>query len=171
MDFIISILNLEYEQYCSLADIISYLDKKRASMQIREMDYKELYEIYELIKQLHQELSYESFEDLMYDMRHVDYKMFGLFERGELLCFAGGTLQTTLLHKRHLCVYDFVTDEKWRFLGYGKAMLLFLEDYAKTAMCENLLLDAAFEHEDAQKFYEKKSFKKESFCFVKPLLR
>lgn len=138
-------------------------------MQIREMDLKELYEIYEVVKQLRNELSYKAFEDIVYDMRHMEYKMFGILERGELITFAGVAVQTNLYHKRHLYVFDLVTDEKMRFLGYGKMMLSFLEDYAKTAMCENLVLSSGFSREDAHKFYEKNSFKKTSYLFVKSL--
>jgi len=138
-------------------------------MQIREMDLKELYEIYGLVKQLREELSYEVFEDLIYDMRHMEYKMFGLLERGELISYAGVAVQTNLYHKRHLYVFDFVTDEKQRFLGHGKMLLAFLEDYAKTAMCENVVLSSGFAREDAHKFYEKNSFIKSSYVFVKSL--
>ena len=138
-------------------------------MQIREMNLKELYEIYQLVKQLHQEISYESFENLIYDMRHMEYKMFGLLERGELISFAGVCVQTTLAHKRHLYVFDFVTDEQWRFMGYAKLLLNFLEDYAKAAMCQSVLLNAMPQNEDTVKFFEKKSFTKEASFFVKHL--
>jgi len=138
-------------------------------MQIREMDLKELYEVYEVVKQLRHELSYEDFEDLIYDMRHMDYKMFGLLERGKLISFAGVSIQTNLYHKRHLYIFDFVTDEPSRFLGYGKLMLEFLQDYAKTAMCENLVLSSAFYRNDTHKFYQRNGFSKRSYVFLKSL--
>jgi GNAT superfamily N-acetyltransferase len=138
-------------------------------MQIREMNLKELYEIYELVKQIHKDLSYESFEDLIYEMQRMDYKMFGVLERGELFCFAGVVLQTSFLYKRHLLIIDFVTDEPWRFMGYANMMLSFLEDYAKSAMCENIVAQSLLGYEDGEKFYEKKGFAKESFTFCKLL--
>ena len=112
------------------------------TMQIREMTLKELYPVYELVKQLHTDLSYDEFEDLIYDMRHMEYKMFGILERGELVCYAGVAVQTNLYHKRHLYVFDLVTDEKHREKGYAKMMLEYLHDYAKTAACENLVLSS-----------------------------
>lgn len=138
-------------------------------MQIREMDLKELFEVYEVLKQLRSELSYKEFEDLVYDMRHMEYTMFGLFEKGELITYAGAAIVTNLCHKRHLYVFDLVTDEKQRFLGYAKLMLAFLEDYAKTAMCSRLVLSSGFSAEDARKFYEKNSFTKTAYSFVKSL--
>ncbi|MBN2815699.1 MAG: GNAT family N-acetyltransferase [Campylobacterales bacterium] len=136
-------------------------------MQIREMDLKELYEAYALVKQLRNGLSYEEFEDLIYDMRHMEYKMFGLFERGELVCYSGVAIQTNLYHKRHLYIFDLVTDEPWRFMGFAKTMLAFLEDFAKTAMCERIVLSSGFAREDAHKLYEKYGFETTGYLFVK----
>lgn len=138
-------------------------------MQIREMSLKELYEAYGLVKQLRKELSYEEFEDLIYDMKHMEYKMFGLFEKNELLSFAGVAIQTNLYHKRHLYVFDLVTDEQWRFMGYAKTVMEYLEDFAKTAMCENVVLSSGFTREDAHKFYEKRGFSTTGYLFVKSL--
>ncbi len=138
-------------------------------MQIREMTLKELEPIYELLKQLREQLSYKEFEDLIYDMRHMEYKMIGLLERGELITYAGVAVQTNLYHKRHLYVFDLVTDKKHRAKGYGKEMLEYLVDYAKTAMCENIVLSSGFAREDAHKFYEQYGYEKKSFVFLKAL--
>ena len=109
-------------------------------MQIREMTLKELYTIYDVVKQLRNELSYDEFEDLIYDMRHTDYKMIGILEKDVLVTYAGVSINTNLYYKRHLYVYEFVTDEKYRGQGYGKIMLDYLKDYAKMGMCENIVL-------------------------------
>jgi ribosomal protein S18 acetylase RimI-like enzyme len=136
-------------------------------MQIRELNLKELYTAYDVLKQLRKELSYQEFEDLIYDMRHMEYKMFGIIEADELITYAGVAVQTNLYHKRHLYVFDLVTDEKLRAKGYGNMMLDFLQDYAKTCMCENIVLSSGFKREKAHKFYEKQGFEKKSFIFLK----
>ena len=138
-------------------------------MQIREMSLKELDAIYELLVQLRPELSFKEFDDLVYDMRHMDYKMIGMLQRGELVTFAGVAVQTNFYHKRHLFVFDLVTDEKYRNRGYGKEMLEYLESYAKTAMCEKIVLSSGLQREAAHRFYEKNDFVKKSFIFVKAL--
>jgi len=135
-------------------------------MQIREMTLKELYSAYELVVQLRQELSYDEFEDLIYDMRHMEYKMIGIFEREKLVSYAGVAIQTNLYHKRHLYIYDLVTDKQFRSRGYGKMMMEYLRDYAKTAACEHLVLSSGLQREDAHRFYEKEGFEKRSFLFV-----
>ncbi|PHQ66062.1 MAG: GNAT family N-acetyltransferase [Sulfurimonas sp.] len=136
-------------------------------MQIRELDLKELYTVYDVLKQLRPSLSYKEFEDLIYDMRHMEYKMFGIMDGEELLTYAGVAVQTNLYHKRHLYVFDLVSDEKYRNGGYGAMMLEYLEDFAKTCMCKNIVLSSNFEREDAHRFYEKHGFDKKSYIFLK----
>ncbi len=138
-------------------------------MQIRELDLKELESAYSVVVQLRNELSYQEFEDLIYDMRHMEYKMIGIFEKAELISYAGVAVQTNLYHKRHLYVFDLVTDIKYRGQGYGVMMLEYLSDYGKMGMCENIVLSSGFVREDAHRFYEKDGFVKKSFVFVKAL--
>ena len=108
-------------------------------MQIRELDLKELYTVYKVLSQLHSELSYKEFEDLVYDMRHMDYKMIGIMDCEELITFAGIAIQTTFSEKRHLKVFDLITDNKHNAKRYDKMMKDYLEDYAKTGMCESVI--------------------------------
>lgn len=138
-------------------------------MQIREMNLKELERVYELLKQLRVELSFTEFDDLIYDMRHMEYKMIGLFEKDKLVTYAGVAIQTNFYHKRHLYVFDFVTDEKFRSQGYGTEMFEYLESYARSAMCERIVLSSGLARESAHRFYERHSFEKKSYLFVKPV--
>ena len=138
-------------------------------MQIRELDLKELYTVYDVLSQLRVNLSYKEFEDLIYDMRHMEYKMIGIMDADELITYAGVAVQTNLYHKRHLYVFDLVTDAKHQGKGYGKMMLDYLVDYAKTGMCENIVLSSGFTREEAHEFYEKNGFDKKSFVFLKTL--
>ena len=138
-------------------------------MQIRELDLKELQSVYDVLSQLRVDLSYKEFEDLIYDMRHMEYKMIGIMDKEELITYAGVAVQTNLYHKRHLYVFDLVTDEQYRAKGYGKMMLDYLLDYAKMGMCENIVLSSGFAKEDAHRFYEENGFDKKSFVFLKTL--
>jgi len=138
-------------------------------MQIRELDLKELDTVYNVLSQLREELSYKEFEDLIYDMRHMEYKMIGIMENERLITYAGVAVQTNLYHKRHLYVFDLVTDKEYRGQGYGVMMLEYLKDYAKMGMCENIVLSSGFAREDAHRFYENDGFSKKSFMFVKTL--
>jgi len=136
-------------------------------MQIRELNLKELLMAYEVVSQLRTTLSYNEFEDLIYEMRSMEYKMFGIMEDERLITYAGVAVQTNLYHKRHLFIFDLVTDEKHRGKKYGAMMLEYLHDYAKMGMCENIVLSSGFAREDAHRFYENSSFIKKSFVFLK----
>ena len=138
-------------------------------MQIRELNLKELLTAYEVVSQLRVDLSYKEFEDLIYDMRDMEYKMLGIMNGEELITYAGVTVQTNLYHKRHLYVFELVTDEKHRGKKYGKMMLDYLYDYAKIGMCENIVLSSGLQKEEAHNFYEKNGFIKKSYIFLKSL--
>jgi len=138
-------------------------------MQIRKLDLKELDVAWSLVKQLRQQLTYNEFEDLIYEMRDREYTMLGIFDNEELLAYAGVVVQTNLYHKRHLFVDELVTDEKERSCGYGEMMLEYLRDYAKMGMCERIVLSSGLQREDAHRFYEREGFMKKSYVFVKEL--
>jgi len=108
-------------------------------MQIREIDLKELYTVYELVSQLYCELSYKEFEDLIYDMRYMDYKMIGIFDNEMLISYAGVVIQTTLKNNRHLKVFDMITSKKYDTKKYDKMMQEYLEDYSRMAMCKSVI--------------------------------
>ena len=60
-------------------------------------------------------------------------------EGEELITYAGIVIQTTLKDKRHLRVFDFITDNDKDVKKYDAIMLEYLNDYAKIAMCEKVL--------------------------------
>jgi GNAT superfamily N-acetyltransferase len=102
-------------------------------------------------------------------MRDMQYKMVGIFDKDTLITYAGVAIGTNLYHKRHLFIYELVTDERYRSKGYGKMILEYLEDYARIGMCENIVLSSGLQREAAHKFYDKYSFDKKSYVFVKAI--
>ena len=108
-------------------------------MQIRELDLKELSIAYDVVKQLRVDLSYKEFEDLIYDMRYMNYKMFGVFERDIVITYAGVAVQTTLKDRRYLAIFDIVTCRDYEDSVYTQMMKDYLSDYAKTCMCEKVV--------------------------------
>ena len=108
-------------------------------MQIRELDLKELYTIYDVVSELYSQLTYKEFEDLIYDMRYMDYKMLGIMDDDKLVTFAGVCIQTTLKEKRHLKVFEFITSKRYDTKKYDAMMKEYLQDYAKMGMCEKVI--------------------------------
>jgi ribosomal protein S18 acetylase RimI-like enzyme len=109
-------------------------------------------------------MSYDRFEELIYDMRHMEYKMLGVFEQGELVSYGGVAIQTTLTYKRHLAIFEFGTKKTFQNRGYGTMLMEYLQDYAKMGMCEVLLLHC--NTQGCMEFFEKFGFKKGSVCYV-----
>ncbi len=136
-------------------------------MQIRELGLKELLMAYEVVSQLRTALSYDEFEDLIYEMIKSDYKMFGILDGEELVSYAGVAIGTNLYHKRHLFVFDLVVSREYQNKKYGTMMLEYLNDYAKMGMCEKIVLSSGFEKTNAHRFYENNGFVKKSFVFVR----
>ena len=138
-------------------------------MQIRKLDLKELDVAWSVVKQLREQLDYDEFEDLIYEMRSREYTMLGIFEKERLITYAGVVVQTNLYHKRHLFVDELVTDVAYRSKGYGEMMLEYLKDYAKMGMCERIVLSSGLARKEAHRFYEKEGFSKKSYVFVKEI--
>ena len=138
-------------------------------MQIRELNLTELDIAFELISQLYPTLSYDEYEDLIYQMQDKKYKIFGLFEKESLLCYAGVSVDTTLIHKRHLYIHDLVTTSSRRFQGLSKEMLIYLRDYAKMLQCESLITTTAQTQFDAHQLYINNGFDEQMNLLVKPL--
>ncbi|MEA3373346.1 MAG: GNAT family N-acetyltransferase, partial [Campylobacterota bacterium] len=136
-------------------------------MQTREIQLTELETAYEVVKELRTELSYDEFEDLVYAMRHQEYKMYGLFNGDELITYAGVSVQVNLYWKRHLFVYDLVTKASHHSHGYGKEMLIYLHDIARMFQCEHIVLTSNFERSDAHRFYKKEGFEKTGYTLLK----
>jgi len=109
-------------------------------MQIRSLTLQELDTIYEMIE-LEYDLSYDEFEDLIYDMR--DYKMIGIFECDILICYAGVTIETNLLLKRHLKIHELITVEIKNAQKYSQEMKIYLQDYAKISACSSIIIQDA----------------------------
>lgn len=136
-------------------------------MQTREIRLTELDTAYEVVKELRPTLTYDEFEDLIYDMRHQEYKMYGLFDGETLITYAGISVQVNLYWKRHLYIYDLVTRVSHQGKGYGKEMLIYLTDIARMSQCENLVLTSGAQRDDAHRFYKREGFSKPGHVFIK----
>lgn len=112
-------------------------------MQIRELTLKELDTAWELVKQLRTSLEYDEFEDLIYEMREINYTMIGIFEQDRIVAYAGVNVSTNLVDKRHLYVSEFIVDNEVARDAYEVLLQEYLEDYAKMAACESILFHKA----------------------------
>ena len=108
---------------------------QRRTVQIRTLSLKELHEAYGLVQNIRL-LSYDEFEDLVYEMRDR-YTMIGLFERENLLAFAGIDIVTTLKDGRHIRVYDIVAKGAQEM----RHLRAYLEDYARISAAKKVVYE------------------------------
>jgi GNAT superfamily N-acetyltransferase len=86
-----------------------------------------------------------------------------------VVAVAGFRVMEMLATGRTLYVDDLVTDEARRSRGYGKAMMDWLEAYAREAGCETFSLDSGTHRQEAHAFYFREGLRVTSFHFAKKL--
>jgi GNAT superfamily N-acetyltransferase len=88
---------------------------------------------------------------------------------GVVVAVAGFRVMEMLATGRTLYVDDLVTDEAKRSAGHGKAMLDWLQEYARAAGCETFSLDSGTQRQEAHAFYFRERMRVTSFHFAKKL--
>jgi GNAT superfamily N-acetyltransferase len=97
------------------------------------------------------------------------YRLAFLEDGGAVAAVAGFRVMEILATGRTLYVDDLVTDEAKRSLGYGNAMLDWLQEYARAAGCETFSLDSGTQRQEAHAFYFRERMRVTSFHFAKKL--
>jgi GNAT superfamily N-acetyltransferase len=97
------------------------------------------------------------------------YRLAYMEDEGIVVAVAGFRVMEMLASGRTLYVDDLVTDETQRSLGYGKAMLDWLQNYARAAGCETFSLDSGTHRQEAHAFYFRERMRVTSFHFAKKL--
>jgi GNAT superfamily N-acetyltransferase len=97
------------------------------------------------------------------------YKLAYLEDDGAVVAVAGFRVMGMLASGRTLYVDDLVTDAARRSRGYGKAMLDWLQQYARAAACETFSLDSGTQRVEAHAFYFRERMRVTSFHFAKKL--
>jgi len=112
---------------------------------------------YPVICQLRTHLSADEFLDAVRTMRPDGYRLFGLYADEDLVAVTGVAVQYNMYYGRHVWVYELVTDEAHRSLGYGERLLSFVEEWAREQDCEALALSSGLQRTDAHRFYDERT--------------
>jgi GNAT superfamily N-acetyltransferase len=97
------------------------------------------------------------------------YRLAYLEHEGAIVAVAGFRVMEMLATGRTLYVDDLVTDPTHRSHGHGKAMLDWLQAYAREAGCETFSLDSGTHRQEAHAFYFRERMRVTSFHFAKKL--
>jgi GNAT superfamily N-acetyltransferase len=95
------------------------------------------------------------------------YKLAYLEADGAVAAVGGFRVMGMLGTGRTLYVDDLVTHETQRSRGHGKAMLDWLQAYAREAGCETFSLDSGTHRQEAHAFYFRERMRVTSFHFAK----
>ncbi len=107
-----------------------------------------------------------SVEDLL---RHTEVmlaegtEIAALEDEGEITTVACFRIRTMLVSGVTMYVDDLVTAERFRSRGYGKAMLAWLQGYARERGCTTFSLDSGTFRQEAHAFYFREGMRITSF--------
>ncbi len=114
-------------------------------------------------------LAAEEFVSRIRTQQAQGYHLAYLDDEGAVVAVAGFIVRDKLSSARTMYVDDLVTDPMRRSRGYGKAMLDWLQTYARDAGCATFTLDSGTQRHDAHAFYFRERMRAAAFHFEKKL--
>ncbi len=123
-----------------------------------------------IMKQLRTDLTEETYLKLLRNMRKDGYKLYALYIEDEIVSLVGLSWRINFYNKRHIFIYDLVTDISHRSFGYGERLLEYIHNWASENGAEYVALESGLQREDAHRFYEDKlEYDKWCYSFRKTL--
>lgn len=141
------------------------------SENIQELSYKEQWiEAFPVMKQLRTELTEDTYLELLQEMKKDGYTLYALYENNKIVSLAGFSWRTNFYNKRHIFIYDLVTDYEHRSFGYGEKLLNYIHNWAKENGADYVALESGIQRNNAHRFYEEKlDYEKWCYSFRKSL--
>ncbi|WP_257536003.1 GNAT family N-acetyltransferase [Metabacillus litoralis] len=138
---------------------------------IQELINKEQWvEAFPIMKQLRTDLTQETYLELLEEMRKDGYSLFALYKDNQIVSLAGLSWRVNFYNKRHVFVYDLVTDHAHRSYGYGEKLLSYIHNWAKENGAAYVALESGIQRNHAHRFYENKlDYDKWCYSFRKTL--
>ncbi|TQR15629.1 GNAT family N-acetyltransferase [Psychrobacillus soli] len=131
---------------------------------------KQWLEAFPIMKQLRTDLTEETYIELLQDMSKDGYKLYAMYVEGEIVSLVGLSWRINFYNKRHIFIYDLVTDVSQRSFGYGEKLLKYIHDWASESGAEYVALESGLQRSDAHRFYQDKlDYDKWCYSFRKTL--
>jgi len=153
-----------------IENLLEELEELRISdtLVIRELKISEAEQAFPIISQLRPHLSLDEYISTVKLMEDNGYKIICVFGNGKIVSYAGFARLVNLYYGEHIWVYDLITDENERSKGYGRLLLAYIEEYAKSNRLNCVALSSGIQREDAHRFYEiAMDYERASYVFVK----
>lgn len=121
-------------------------------------------EAFPVMNQLRKDLTEETYIKLLREMMEDGYFLYGLYKGHQIVSVAGLSWRVNFYNKRHIFIYDLVTDFAYRSSGYGERLLNYLHDWAKENGAMYVALESGIQRDKAHRFYEDK-FNYDKWCY------
>lgn len=82
------------------------------------------------------------------------YRLFGLKSYEKIVCIAGISVRPHISGKRQLEIEDFATHPEHKRSGYGRELVEWIINYARSEECFRIKLNSALHRQDAHLFYK-----------------
>ncbi|WP_408010191.1 GNAT family N-acetyltransferase [Pseudalkalibacillus sp. A8] len=133
-------------------------------------ELKQYLEAFPVINQLRTDLSEESYLEILSQMRKDGYRLFAIYKEQEVIAVAGLAMRVNFYNKKHVFIYDLVTDSQYQSKGYGNQLLNFIDTWAKSQGAQFIALESGIQRTKAHRFYEDKQlYDKWCYSFRKKL--
>lgn len=97
------------------------------------------------------------------------YQVAALFDDGQIGCVAGYRISECLAWGKIMYVDDLVSDQNGRSKSYGKQMLAWLVEEARSNGCQEFHLDSGVQRHAAHRFYLRERMDINCFHFAKKI--
>lgn len=118
----------------------------------------EILRCFTLMKELRPELKEENFLSQIKAQIQNGYHLYYFSYAGEIVSLAGCAVRTNLAWGRYLYIDDLISSENNRSNGYGKEILEYVKNFARSEGCEEIHLDSGVQRFGAHKFYLREGF-------------
>lgn len=110
---------------------------------------------YPVMHELRTHLSEDEYFALLHEMvEHHGYRLFALYDEGQIMALAGIEIMVTLYFGKTVHVHELITTKSGRSKGYGRKLLGYMDEFARANNCGVVWLTSAVHRLDAHRFYE-----------------
>ena len=127
-------------------------------------------EAFPIMKQLRTDLTEETYIELLQAMNKDGYILYAMYVESKIVSLVGLSWRINFYNKRHIFIYDLVTDVTYRSFGYGEKLLKYIHKWADENGAEYVALESGIQRSEAHRFYEDKlEYDKWCYSFRKTL--
>lgn len=117
-----------------------------------------------VMTQLRTDITEHTYLDLLKEMRKEGYRLFAFSINEQIVSLAGFCIRTNFYNKRHVYIYDLITDSSHRSRGYGENLFGYIHQWSLENGAEIVALESGVQRTEAHRFYEEK-FDYDKWCF------